>query len=288
MSELSRAVPINAPTRGGSGAASKLAEGTTARSFGHSVEHVGSLVRFSLALLRDIPVAARHYPSEVVRQAGMLIRANYLVVLLMLFLIGAILSITTSWLFATVGIESFIGSFPAVVMRGLPQAVFGWIVAAKVGCGIVAEIGAMRINEEIDAMEVMGIRSRAYLASTRVLAGLVVIPFLWFVALAVNFTASYLMLVQVLEVTSSGQFFYTLFLFQNLQDFVIALVWALLIGMIVFVVSCYYGYTATGGPVGVGRATANSMLLNLVLISLVAMVLMQLFYGNQPNAPLAN
>lgn len=253
------------------------------------VKSVGRLVSFSLQVLRELPVVVRFYPSEVFRQSGRLILSNSIVVLFMAFMLGLLVALTVHFMFSSIGVESYIaGSKSIGEMRGTLEIVFGWIIAAKVGCGIVAEIGAMKIGEEIDAMEVMGVRSIPFLAGSRVLAGLIVFPFLWVAAVTVNIIAGYLMNVELLNTASGGAYIYFLFLFQNMSDFVYALIWATLNGVMVILVSCYYGFRARGGPVGVGRSTAMSMLVNLVLISVSAMMLVQLFYGNSPNAPIGN
>ena len=253
------------------------------------IESVGSMVRFVAQVLRDIPTAARLYPAEIFRHAGLLIRANSAVIFFMMFMLGAVFGLASHFLFSSIGIESYIAAAHTIGgMRGITEVVFGWIIAAKVGCGIVAEVGAMRISEEIDAMEVMGIRSIPYLVSTRVIAGLIVTPFLWICSLSLNFWAAYLFNVKLLQTASAGAFQYFLFLFQNIQDFLISVSWGTFLMLMVIVIASYYGYTAKGGPVGVGRNTAQSMLVNLVLISLTALMLVQLFYGNAPNAPIGN
>ena len=253
------------------------------------LDRLGHFIEFTLSVLRGMPVALRLYPTEVLRHASLLFRENVVVVLGMLFVMGAVLGLTTTFLLESIGIDSYIAAVSAIGgMRGIIQVVFGWVVAAKVGCGIVAELGAMRISEEIDAMEVMGIRSIPYLVSTRVLAGALVMPLLFVTAMSVNFMAAYLFNVQLLGTVSSGGFSYVLYLFQNLRDFVLATVWGTSIGLSILLVSSYFGYHAKGGPVGVGRNTAQSMLVNLVLVSLVGMCLVQLFYGSNPNAPIGN
>jgi phospholipid/cholesterol/gamma-HCH transport system permease protein len=244
-------------------------------------EHAGGLVSFAMRAIRELPVAIRLYPSEVFRQAGLFIRSNALVVLFMLFMLGALLGITGTFLFETVGLDSYVSAINAVpMMRGVVEIVFGWILAAKAGCGIVAELGAMRISEEIDAMEVMGIRSIPYLVGTRLAAALMVLPFLFVTSLGVHFLAARLFFVDFLNTVSSGGFSYVLFLLQSPRDFMVALLWGTLVGFIVTIVACYYGYNAKGGPVGVGRNTAQAMLVNLVLISVTAMILAQVFYAN--------
>jgi phospholipid/cholesterol/gamma-HCH transport system permease protein len=253
------------------------------------LESAGHFMKFMLQTLREIPVAIRLYPSEIMRHCGVLIRQNSLVILFMLFMLGAIFGVTTHFLFSNLGIDSYIAAVPAIAsMRGTIQVVFGWIVAAKFGCGIVAELGAMRISDEIDALEVMGVRPVPFLASTRVIAAAIVLPLIFVCGLLINFVAAYLFNVELLNTVSSGGFTYFLFLFQNAKDFVIAVVWASVLGLMITIVACYYGYTAKGGPVGVGRHTAQSMLINLVGISILSMMLVQLFYGNEPNAPIGN
>jgi len=253
------------------------------------LEGAGTFVEFILSTFREIPTAVRLYPGEIMRHCGAMIRANAVVVIFMLFMMGAVLGLTAHFLFSNIGIDSYIAAVNSVAgVRGICQVIFGWIIAAKLGCGIVAELGAMRISEEIDALEVMGIRSMPFLVSTRVIAAGIVLPMLFVVGLLVNFGAGYLFNVELLQTVSSGGFEYFLYLFQNTRDFTLAMVWAAVLGLVIVVVASYFGYTASGGPVGVGKNTAKSMLVNLVLVSIIGMVLVQLFYGSSPNAPIGN
>ncbi len=254
-----------------------------------TTQSIGSFVTFIGKAIREIPVAIRLYPSEIMWQAGHLVRDNALVVLFMLFMLGSVLGMTVDYLFSSIGIDSFIAAVASIGgMRGIAQVVFGWIIAAKVGCGIVAELGALRISEEIDALQVMGVRPVPYLASSRIVASAVVLPLLFLVGMVVNFGAVYLMNVSLLNTVSPGGYEYFLFLFQNTRDLVISVTWATTVGMVIVAVATYFGFTASGGPVGVGRNTAQSMLVNLVLVSILGMILIQLFYGNSPNSPIGN
>lgn len=259
--------------------------GPVTRAFGS----VGDFWEFVASVFKEMPFAVRHYPSEVIRHAADLIRQNIAVILFMEFMLGAVLTLTLSYLFANLGIDSLISAATGVGgIRGIIQIVFGWIVAAKVGCGIVAEIGSMRISEEIDAMEVMGVPPIPYLVSSRVLAGMVAMPLLFITGMAVYFCSSYLFATHLLNTVSPGGFVNTLFLFQNSQDLILGIVWGVAYGLIILVTASYFGFTARGGPVGVGRNTAQSMLVNLVMISVLGMMLIQLFYGDSPNAPIGN
>ena len=240
----------------------------------------GELLAFCLRTTRELPAAVRLFPAEVARHSSNMIRSNAAVVLFMLFMLGALLGITGKFLFEPVGLESFVAAINSVpLMRGVIEIVFGWILAAKMGCGIVAELGAMRISEEIDAMEVMGIRSLPYLVGTRIAAGIITLPFLFMLALGVHFLAARLFFVDLLNVVSAGGFKSVLFLLQSPKDLIIAVMWGTLVGVVVTFVACYYGYNAKGGPVGVGRATAQAMLVNLVLISVISVAIAQFFYA---------
>jgi len=248
------------------------------------LEELGGLVHFTVRVVRDLPTTIRIYPGEVARQCGMLIKSNALVVLFMLFMLGALCGLTGTFLFESIGLESYVAVIPAVpLLRGLAQIVFGWVLAAKAGCGNVAELGAMRISEEIDAMDVMGVQSLLFLVGTRVAAAIIVIPALWVSGVGVFYLASKLFFVDLLQTVSNGGFNYILFLFQSPRDFIIAMAWCIVLGFLITVVSCYYGYNASGGPVGVGRATAQSMLVNLILVSVVSMVFANLFYAHVLN-----
>jgi phospholipid/cholesterol/gamma-HCH transport system permease protein len=165
---------------------------------------------------------------------------------------------------------------------------WAYIWAAKVGCGLVAELGSMRIAEEVDALEVMGIHSRSYLVGTRVLACWLAMPFLFIVGLGVTYVAMYLVVVKELGDVSSGGYLYIFWLFQNPYDLFAATFRVMVYGTIVTFVGCYFGYTASGGPVGVGKATAKSMMWNMVLIHLAGILTVQFFWGLNPNAPISN
>jgi phospholipid/cholesterol/gamma-HCH transport system permease protein len=160
------------------------------------------------------------------------------------------------------------------------------MMAAKVGTGIVAELGSMRISDEIDALEVMGIDSMTFLCATRLLAAWMVLPFMYVASIGAAFFASYLVVVQQIGDVSSGGFFLIFWMFQNPPDLLYSVIKGMVMATFIIVVGCYYGYTAGGGPVGVGTATAKSMVLNIVLVHLIGMLGTQLFWGANPRAPI--
>jgi phospholipid/cholesterol/gamma-HCH transport system permease protein len=159
------------------------------------------------------------------------------------------------------------------------------MLAAKVGTGIVAELGAMRISDEIDALEVMGIDSMLFLCATRLLGAWMVLPFMYLSAIGAGFFASYLAVVQQIGEVSEGGYFFIFWMFQSPVDLLYSVIKGMVMATAIVLVGCYYGYNASGGPVGVGTATAKSMVLNLVLVHLIGMLGTQLFWGANPRAP---
>ena len=160
------------------------------------------------------------------------------------------------------------------------------MMSAKIGTGIVAELGSMRISDEIDALEVMGIPSLTFLCATKLLASWLVLPFMYLAGIGAGFFASYLAVVQQIGEVSSGGFFLIFWMFQNPPDLLYSVIKGMTMATAIVLVGCYYGYNASGGPVGVGTATAKSMVLNIVLVHLIGMLGTQLFWGANPRAPI--
>src|SRR5438270_672709 len=187
----------------------------------------------------------------------------------------------------SVGAPTYSGVFAAWcnLREAVPYA-FGYMMSAKVGTGIVAELGAMRISEEIDALEVMGINSVTFLCATRLLAAWIVLPFMYLTAIGVAYLASYIAVVKQIGFVSAGGYLLIFWQFQNVPDLVFSVIKGMTMATAIVLVGCYYGYTASGGPVGVGTATAKSMVLNLVLVTLIGMFGTQVFWGANPRAPI--
>src|ERR687893_3294089 len=225
--------------------------------------------------------------GEALRQAGILILGSTIVIWGLVFILGLTCGIEGAYLNRSIGAPAYAGVFTAWCdLRELVPYAFGYMLAAKVGTGLVAEIGAMRISDEIDALEVMGISSITFLCGTRLMAAWMVLPFMYIAAVGAGFFASYLAVVQQIGEVSSGGFFLIFWMFQNPPDLLYSLIKGMAMATVVVLVGCYYGYTAGGGPVGVGTATAKSMVLNTVLVHLVGMVGTQIIWGSNPRAPI--
>jgi phospholipid/cholesterol/gamma-HCH transport system permease protein len=225
--------------------------------------------------------------GEALRQCGILILTSTLVIWGLVFIIGLQCGIEGAYFNRSVGSPAYAGVFAAWCdLRELVPYAFGYMMAAKVGTGIVAELGSMRISDEIDALEVMGINSVTFLCATRLLAAWLVLPFMYMAAIGAGFFASYLAVVQQIGEVSSGGFFLIFWMFQNPPDLLYSVIKGMVMATAIVLVGCYYGYNASGGPVGVGTATAKSMVLNIVLVHLIGMLGTQVFWGANPRAPI--
>jgi phospholipid/cholesterol/gamma-HCH transport system permease protein len=248
----------------------------------------GQILRFSGQTIRGLP-EVRKFWSEVFRQAAILILSSALIIWAMEFVIGTMCGTEAIYTLKQVGAPLYSGIFNAwCAMREMTSYMWGYILAAKVGCGLVAEIGSMRIADEIDALEVMGIDSQVYLVGTRILAAWMSMPFLYAVSLAMMSAGEILMTVYFVGGVSPGGHNYIFWLYQNPLDYFYSMCKAMAMGTVIVFVACYYGFTVRGGSVEVGKNTAKSMILNMIMIHVVGALGTQLFWGVAPNAPIGN
>jgi len=227
------------------------------------------------------------YFGEALRQAGILIFGSALIIWAFVFILGLQCGLQGAYFFRAQGVPGYAGLFAAWcdLREALPYA-FGYILAAKVGTGIVAELGAMRISDEIDALEVMGIPPVTFLAGTRLLAAWIAFPFMYLVGIGVMYFASYFSVVEQIGDVSSGGYLLIFWMFQDPLDLTFSLIKGMVMATAIVLVGCYYGYTASGGPVGVGTATAQSMVVNIILVHIIGMLGTVIFWGSTPRAPI--
>jgi phospholipid/cholesterol/gamma-HCH transport system permease protein len=258
------------------------------RSGRELLSSAGELGGFTGNIVRDVyGLRVFHFFGEALRQSGILIVGSTAIIWTLMFILGLQCGIEGAYFTAAQGTPAYAGVFSAWCdLREITPYAFGYMMAAKVGTGIVAELGAMRISEEIDALEVMGIDSVTFLCATRLLAAWLVLPFVYIAGVGAAFLASYIAVVQQIGYTSAGGYLLIFWQFQNPPDFLFSVVKAMFMATAIILVACYYGYNASGGPVGVGRATAKSMVLNLVLVHVIGMLGTQVFWGANPRAPI--
>jgi len=252
------------------------------------LEAFGEIARFG------VRVAALVYSGRVlrffgesIRQAGILILGSALIIWAFVFILGLQCGIQGAYFFRAQGVPQYAGLFAAWcdLREALPYA-FGYILSAKVGTGIVAELGAMRISDEIDALEVMGVPPVTFLCATRLLAAWIALPFLYLVSIGVMYLASYFSVVKQVGDVSAGGYSLIFWMFQDPTDLIFSLIKGMAMATVIVLVGCYYGYTASGGPVGVGTATAKSMVFNIVAVHILGMLGTVIFWGANPRAPI--
>ncbi|HKT84176.1 MAG TPA: ABC transporter permease [Solirubrobacterales bacterium] len=252
------------------------------------LDSFGEVARFA-SRVAGLVYSGRVFPyfGEALRQAGILIFGSALIIWAFVFILGLQCGLQGAYFFRAQGVPGYAGLFAAWcdLREALPYA-FGYILSAKVGTGIVAELGAMRISDEIDALEVMGIPPVTFLAGTRLLAAWIAFPFMYLVGIGVMYFASYFSVVEQIGDVSSGGYLLIFWMFQDPLDLTFSLIKGMVMATAIVLVGCYYGYTASGGPVGVGTATAQSMVVNIILVHIIGMLGTVIFWGSTPRAPI--
>jgi len=248
---------------------------------------LGAIVLFAAAAIAGIPRAMKH-AGEVWWYAAFLAVSSTPVALVITYFSGSECSVEAYYsLHQLGGAEALAGTFNALCdLREITPLFFGFAIGAKVGCGIVAELGTMRINEEIDALETMGIHAVRFLVSTRMAAALMVMPLMYVLALATSFLASWIVQKYQIGLVSDGIYFSYFWRFTNIQDLIFSLIKAITFAFTIICVAVYYGFHVTGGPVGIGKAVAKTMAVSLVMTVVLNAVLTQVFWGTNPNLPI--
>ncbi|MFI5559605.1 MlaE family ABC transporter permease [Amycolatopsis japonica] len=154
----------------------------------------------------------------------------------------------------------------------------GLALSATVGCGFTAQLGAMKISEEIDALEVMGVPSMPYLVTTRVIAGVAAVIPLYAVGLLSSYLASRQITIWLYG-QSAGTYDHYFTLFLPPEDVLWSFLKVIIFSVLVILSHCYYGYTAGGGPAGVGVAVGRAVRTSIVLISVLDFFLSLAIWG---------
>ncbi|MFD8526067.1 ABC transporter permease [Streptosporangium canum] len=240
----------------------------------YSLRDIVFRLKFTKVVLRQV--------SDVVVGVGATVIGGGMVFVAftMAFAVGATVGLQGYQGLQAIGAESFIGlvgSFANV--REITPIIAAVALAAQVGSSFTAELGAMRISEEIDALEVMAINAFTYLICTRVVAALIALVPVYMIALFASFFATRLMCT-VLFGMSPGVYDYYFYLGLPLIDIVYSVIKVIVFAFAVISIHCYYGFNATGGPVGVGIAAGRAIRQSIVTVILLNLLLSYLFWGN--------
>jgi phospholipid/cholesterol/gamma-HCH transport system permease protein len=257
---------------------------------------IGDQTLFYGRAIAGIPVAAVRYRREVIRLiaeismgAGTLamIGGTLAIVGFLTLAAGGTLAVQGYSSLGNIGIEALTGFLAAFInVRISAPVVAGIGLAATFGAGVTAQLGAMRINEEIDALESMAIRPVEYLVSTRLLAGLIAITPLYSIAVILSFLASQFVTVALFG-QSSGLYSHYFNTFLNPLDLLWSFLQAVLMAITILLIHTYYGYFASGGPSGVGVAVGNAVRTSLIVVVSVTLLVSLAIYGSNGNFNLA-
>ncbi|GAB3216474.1 ABC transporter permease [Mycolicibacterium hippocampi] len=257
---------------------------------------IGGQMRFYAETLGAIPDAVLHYRTELLRLiAQMGLGSGALVVVGGTVAIVGFLTMTTGALvavqgynqLASVGFEALTGFASAFFnVRLIVPGTTSVALSATIGAAATAQLGAMRINEEIDALEVIGIRTVTYLAATRVLAGVIVVIPLYCVAVMMAFLAARFG-TTVIYGQGSGVYDHYFGTFLSPTDLIWSFFQCVAMTVVIMLVHTYYGFTASGGPAGVGEAVGRAVRTSMVVAAVEIVMISLAVYGQSGNFNLA-
>jgi len=261
-----------------------------------SLDDLGGQLAFYLKALAWTPRTVRRYKKEVMRiLAEVTLGSGSLAV------IGGTVGVITAMCFFTgteVGLQGYaaLNQLGTATFSGFVSAYFntreiaplvaGIALAATVGCGFTAQLGAMRISEEIDALEVMAIPSLPFLVSTRIIGGLIAIVPLYVVGLLSSYFATRLTVTTFFG-QSTGTYDHYFNQFLPPGDVLWSFGKVLVFAVVVILIHCYHGYTASGGPAGVGVAVGKAVRTSIVAINVIDLFLSMAIWGTTTTVRLA-
>jgi phospholipid/cholesterol/gamma-HCH transport system permease protein len=237
--------------------------------------HIGRYVKFLGAAFR-LPEKGKEFRKLFLLELGAIGTQSLGIVALLSMFMGAVICLQTAhqisgWIpVYTVGF-----TVRQTMILEFSPTLIPVILAGKVGSNIASQIGTMRVTEQIDALEIMGVNSASYLVLPKVLAGVLIIPFLVVMSMGLGI-ASGLWLAHATGVSSVADFEYGLQIDFKSFDVIYALVKTTIFGFILTSVSAYHGYFASGGALEVGKSSTRAVVWSVVLIMIANLVLTQI------------
>ena len=242
---------------------------------GAALDDLGRQMLFYIRVIRSVPRTITNYGKEIVRLlAEVALGSGSL----------AVIGGTALDQLGTAALTGFVSAY--FNTREIAPIVAGIALAATVGCGFTAQLGAMRISEEVDALEVMAIPSLPFLVTTRVIAGLIAVVPLYIVGLLSSYFATRLTITQI-NGQSAGTYDHYFTTFLPPGDVLWSFAKVLIFAVVVILIHCYYGYYASGGPAGVGVAVGLAVRTSIVAINVVDLLASMAIWGTNVTVRLA-
>ncbi|KAF0847943.1 MULTISPECIES: MlaE family ABC transporter permease [Nocardia] len=257
-----------------------------------ALDSLGDKAIFFVKALGSVPRALVHYRTETIRLiaeismgsgALAVIGGTVVIVGFLTLMAGGTIAVQGYSSLGNIGVEALTGFFAAFInVRIAAPVISGIGLAATIGAGATAQLGAMRVAEEIDALESMAIRPVPFLVGTRVLAGMIAIVPLYALAVIASFIASRFATV-VIYGQSAGVYDHYFSTFLIPSDILWSFAQAMVMALAVMLIHTYYGFHAAGGPVGVGVAVGNAVRASLVAVVTVTLLISLAIYGTSGN-----
>ena len=247
----------------------------TEESFTNFFEMIAGLFVFSFKFLKEVFIPP--YEVEQVRKHMIELGMKTLpIVGVTGFILGLVLAMQLSPVLKRFGAEAFLpGSVGISIVRELGPVICALIFAGRVSSGIGAELGSMRVTEQIDAMEVSGVNPFRYLVVTRVFATTFILPILTVYVIFISLIGAYIAVVLVQNMTWAYYIDRVVFAVE-FGDAIPGISKTFVFGFIVGIVGAYKGYNAENGTEGVGKASTSSVVVSSLLILIFDMVLVKL------------
>ena len=237
-----------------------------------SVGHTVGIISSAFAVVHTVKGPA------LLRQMAHLGADSLPIVLLTMLFTGMVMTVQIAHEFIKYGAQSSVGGVIAIAMgRELAPVLTGVVVAGRVGAAITAEIGSMKVTEQIDALRVMAVSPIAFLVVPRLLACLVMMPLLVVFGDVIGTIGGYVMATQYAGI-SEFSFLHSIRVFCTPNDVLGGLIKGAFFGIIISLVGCHKGLTTVNGAAGVGQATTGSVVTSIILIFISNYFLSLLLY----------
>ncbi|MGP4024626.1 MlaE family ABC transporter permease [Actinomadura sp. 3N407] len=257
--------------------------------FGHQMSFYARAFAWTFRVLRRYRTEVLRLLAEVSLGTGGLavIGGSVVIVGFMTFFTGSQVGLQGYESLNQIGTAAFTGFIASYFnTREIAPLVSALALSATVGCGFTAQLGAMRISDEIDALEVMAVPSMPFLVTTRMLAGMIAVVPLYIVGLLASYGATRV-IVTVLYGQSTGTYDHYFHLFLPPNDILWSFGKVIIFSVLVMLIHCYYGYHASGGPAGVGIAVGRAVRTSIVVINVADLMLGMAIWGTDTTVRIA-
>ncbi|WP_082563818.1 MULTISPECIES: MlaE family ABC transporter permease [unclassified Nocardioides] len=260
------------------------------------IANAGADLRFHGAVMAWIPATLKRYPRDILRLlsevsfgsgALAVIGGTIGVMLGMTLFVGTVVGMQGYAALDQIGTSTLNGFISAYFnTREIAPLVAALALSATVGSGFTAQLGAMQINEEVDALTVMAVPSVPYLVTTRVIAGFIAIIPLYMIGLLTSYAGSRLITVYFYG-QSAGTYDHYFHLFLPPIDILLSFVKVLIFSVLIILIHCRLGFTAQGGPAGVGMAVGTAVRRSIVTVAVLDLVLSLAMWGTTTTVRIA-